>query len=218
MRLARAVRNGKGFTLVELAIVLVIIGIILGAVLKGQDLIASSKAKRIQKDMQGFEAMIWTYYDRTGRLPGDCNSNGIVNSTPPPGATGTAPSNNATPTADYCMNILQTSETMNAPFSDLRSVGIAPRGTPNTVLAKHQMNDFYAIGSATVNTITYNAIVVYGIPTWMAKMIDVSIDGTVSGTAGRVRQYTTAAAGSAWPNDANNDTITSLIYYYDKSP
>ena len=66
------IRNQKGFTLIELSIVLVIIGIILGAVLKGQELINNSKAKRIQSDLKGIEAMIWTYYDRKGRFPGDC--------------------------------------------------------------------------------------------------------------------------------------------------
>lgn len=55
-------RRVKGFTLVELAIVLVIIGIILGAILKGQDLIAQSRAKRVQNDLRGIEAIIWTYY------------------------------------------------------------------------------------------------------------------------------------------------------------
>ncbi|BAU24086.1 hypothetical protein THC_1726 [Caldimicrobium thiodismutans] len=70
--------RAKGFTLVELAIVLVIIGIILGAVLKGQELIANARAKRVQNDLRGLEAIIWTYYDRRGNLPGDTNNDGII--------------------------------------------------------------------------------------------------------------------------------------------
>ena len=77
------IRNQKGFTLIELSIVLVIIGIILGAVLKGQELINNSKAKRIQSDLKGIEAMIWTYYDRKGRFPGDCNLGGTYTYIPP---------------------------------------------------------------------------------------------------------------------------------------
>ncbi|NPA58431.1 MAG: prepilin-type N-terminal cleavage/methylation domain-containing protein, partial [Aquificae bacterium] len=49
----------KGFTLIELAIVLVIIGIILGAILKGQELIKNAQAKRVQNDMRGLEAAVW---------------------------------------------------------------------------------------------------------------------------------------------------------------
>ena len=65
------IRNSKGFTLVELAIVLVIIGIILGAVLKGQELVNSAKAKRAYNDVRGVTAAIYTYMDKYGlRLPG----------------------------------------------------------------------------------------------------------------------------------------------------
>lgn len=223
MRLARAIRNRKGFTLVELAIVLVIIGIILGAVLKGQDLIASSKAKRIQKDMQGFEAMIWTYVDRTGRMPGDCNSNGVIGYTPPLVATGigtaTPPSNLADPTQDYCANAATGEGDINRVFSDLRAANIAGYGTPNVILVKHQMNDFFKIGAtAAINGVQFNVIVAYGIPTWMARMIDVSIDGAEDGTTGRIRQYTAAAVGSAWPAINQNNTLTAVAYFYDRTP
>ena len=68
----KSIRNTKGFTLIEMAIVLVIIGIILGAVLKGQELINSAKSKRIYTDVQGVAAGIYTYMDKYGtRLPGD---------------------------------------------------------------------------------------------------------------------------------------------------
>ena len=70
--MTRTIRNAKGFTLVELAIVLVIIGIILGAVLKGQELINNAKAKRAYNDVRGVSAAIYTYMDKYGlALPGD---------------------------------------------------------------------------------------------------------------------------------------------------
>jgi len=61
----------KGFTLVELAIVLVIIGIILGAVLKGQEMIFNSKVKRVQSQIREIAAAFYTYYDKYGYYPGD---------------------------------------------------------------------------------------------------------------------------------------------------
>lgn len=63
--------NQKGFTLVELAIVLVIIGIMLGAVLKGQQLIENAKTKRIQSQMKEVAAAFYAYYDKYGYYPGD---------------------------------------------------------------------------------------------------------------------------------------------------
>ncbi|OIP95084.1 MAG: prepilin-type cleavage/methylation domain-containing protein [Piscirickettsiaceae bacterium CG_4_9_14_3_um_filter_43_564] len=66
----------KGFTLVEIAIVLVIIGLLLGGVLKGQELIANAKVKNVNNDAQGIIAAMLTYQDRYGVLPGDGNGDG----------------------------------------------------------------------------------------------------------------------------------------------
>jgi len=61
----------KGFTLIELAIVLVIIGLLLGGVLKGQGLITNAKIKRINRDFDGIAASVYSYLDRYGAMPGD---------------------------------------------------------------------------------------------------------------------------------------------------
>lgn len=64
-------QNQKGFTLVEIAIVLVIIGLLLGGVLKGQELIENSKIKSVTNDFDGISAAYYGYQDRTGLVPGD---------------------------------------------------------------------------------------------------------------------------------------------------
>lgn len=61
----------SGFTLVEIAIVLVIIGLLLGGVLKGQELINQAKIKNVSNDLNGIGAAIYGYQDRYKRLPGD---------------------------------------------------------------------------------------------------------------------------------------------------
>ena len=61
----------SGFTLVEIAIVLVIIGLLLGGVLKGQEMITSSKAKSLFADKSAFQAAYNTYNDRFRAIPGD---------------------------------------------------------------------------------------------------------------------------------------------------
>jgi len=70
----RKVRNQKGFTLVELAIVLVIIGIILAGIIKGQEMINNAKIKRAVGGAKEITAAIYTYYDRYGKYPGDDNT------------------------------------------------------------------------------------------------------------------------------------------------
>jgi prepilin-type N-terminal cleavage/methylation domain-containing protein len=64
-------RQNSGFTLVEIAIVLVIVGLLIGGVLKGQEMITNAKLKRIESDNAGIAAAMFSYQDRYLQLPGD---------------------------------------------------------------------------------------------------------------------------------------------------
>jgi len=102
-----------GFTLVEIAIVLVIIGLLLGGILKGQEMITQAKIKNIINDFNGVTVAVTSYQDRYRAIPGDDqnattrwttqapasgNGNGVIagvynaNDT---GGTGGAPANTA---------------------------------------------------------------------------------------------------------------------------
>jgi prepilin-type N-terminal cleavage/methylation domain-containing protein len=61
----------RGFTLVELAIVLVIIGLILGMAFKGKDLIDGAKVKNLQAQYNKIIAATNVFYERYGFYPGD---------------------------------------------------------------------------------------------------------------------------------------------------
>jgi len=64
-------KKQAGFTLVEIAIVMVIIGLLLGGVLKGQQIITNAKIKNIENDFTGITGAIYSYQDRYRALPGD---------------------------------------------------------------------------------------------------------------------------------------------------
>ncbi len=64
-------RKQSGFTLVEIAIVLVIIGLLLGGVLKGQELINSAKVKNFATDFRNIPVYIYGYQDKFKAIPGD---------------------------------------------------------------------------------------------------------------------------------------------------
>jgi prepilin-type N-terminal cleavage/methylation domain-containing protein len=61
----------KGFTLVEIAIVLVIIGLLLGGILKGQEMIVQARTKNVIADFSGVSAAYHGYQDRYRTMPGD---------------------------------------------------------------------------------------------------------------------------------------------------
>ena len=67
----KKMKDNSGFTLVEIAIVMVIIGLLIGGVLKGQEMIKNAKIKRVIKTSDEMRAAIFTYQDRFGYLPGD---------------------------------------------------------------------------------------------------------------------------------------------------
>jgi prepilin-type N-terminal cleavage/methylation domain-containing protein len=67
-------RRQSGFTLIEIAIVLVIIGLLLGGILKGQELINSARVKNLATDFRNIPVFIYAYQDKFKSLPGDDNA------------------------------------------------------------------------------------------------------------------------------------------------
>jgi prepilin-type N-terminal cleavage/methylation domain-containing protein len=65
-------RKAAGFTLIEIAIVLVIIGLLLGGVVKGQEPITSARVRSLIAQQDGIRAAFFGFQDRYRALPGDC--------------------------------------------------------------------------------------------------------------------------------------------------
>jgi prepilin-type N-terminal cleavage/methylation domain-containing protein len=68
----------RGFTLLEIVIVIVIIGFLLAGALKGQELITSAKVKRVAGQLDEVRTAYFGFQDRYKALPGDYLDAGAV--------------------------------------------------------------------------------------------------------------------------------------------
>lgn len=160
------------------------------------------------------------YYDMYGRWPGDCNRNGIIE----------AWVNHDVPTEkdyhsnpsyfDSCLDS-QTEADFDKVFGDLRRANLLPPNVSNRDSARHPFGHFFAVGFAgmdwTRNIHRPNIIVVYNIPVWTARMIDVMIDGSINSTAGRVRK-TEINAPDYSDMSISEDLKTHIAFYFDRLP
>lgn len=81
------ISSQKGFTLVELSIVLVIIGLIVSSVLVGQDLIRQGELRATVTQYEQFQAAVATFKTKYNGFPGDMDATGFFSGTVAPGTT-----------------------------------------------------------------------------------------------------------------------------------
>ena len=79
-------KSQQGFTLIEIAIVLVIIGLLLGGVLKGQELIQNARVRNIIAQQDGIKAAFFGFQDRYRGIPGDYLATSATTNIPGAGA------------------------------------------------------------------------------------------------------------------------------------
>jgi len=71
MNLKTVLNSRDGFTLVELAIVMIIIGLLIGGILKGQELVQSARVTATVAQIKGIQAAVLTFHDKYNAVPGD---------------------------------------------------------------------------------------------------------------------------------------------------
>jgi prepilin-type N-terminal cleavage/methylation domain-containing protein len=198
-----------GFTLVEIAIVLVIIGLLLGGILKGQEMITQAKIKNVVNDFNGITAAVNSYQDRYKALPGDdlnaptrWGANGIAgNGDGQIGAT--TDTYNLAPT-------ISTPKENNVFWLDLRLAGFVGGTTAATAVSSFQQPFNAANGIMGVqNTgmgFTSNIVCSSNLPDKIAIAVDTQMDDGTS-TTGQVRGLLQTA-----PSPITGATNPSVAY------
>jgi prepilin-type N-terminal cleavage/methylation domain-containing protein len=203
----------SGFTLVEIAIVLVIIGLLLGGILKGQEMITQAKIKNVMADFSGISAAYHGYQDRYRAIPGD-----DPGATRWPGAVAATNAGNGVVTGTY-NNACPTPLVAGSPetchfWSHLRLAGFVSGTGGNqpfnalTGMIGVQTGDG-AGGATMLNAAAgqgFSGLIICSanVPDKIAIAVDTQMDDGVSAT-GTVRSLLQAAPN---PNIGNNQVST----------
>jgi len=195
-------QNQKGFTLVEIAIVLVIIGLLLGGVLKGQELIENAKIKSVTQDFDNLSAAYYAYQDRVGEIPGDTDVAG-----------GTADGDiDATDSADAFWFDLRTQGFIDGAAVALAAGSVNNPGPTHDLAGTWSARPGAALTDANVadanGLFAVNHICASGIESFYAIGMDTKMDDG-NALTGKVRSATDAAntVGAAYTQDTTLRTV-----------
>lgn len=197
----------SGFTLIEIAIVLVIIGLLTGGVLKGQELITNAKVSNTITQMEELKAAVFGFQDRFRALPGDMGNastvvgnnavncgwscdNGLISPW-----RNTSLVTNHLLAAGFYAGAYNTAETNAAPTA--QNAPANPWGGPMFVA---YYNNYYSAGTATARNGVYTG---RSIPSTVMAEIDRKIDDGTPQTGSFRSAYPVATSascvtGNAW--------------------
>ncbi len=197
----RGIGGSQGFTLIEMAIVLIIIGIIIGAVVKGKDVIRSANQKKIYtKFVNSWRLAYLNFCDRTGMVLGDL--------TVPKDGEADGPT---------CTQLVDGDTANNPPnYYGILQVGLNAPTTNGTDFCTWRYTD--STGATHALTLTfkydsaatgkYNYMEITQIPNELCIALDTMIDGVTDGTSGDF--IGNATSGAAWGTPPENETTARL--------
>jgi len=209
----------SGFTLVEIAIVLVIIGLLLGGILKGQELINSAKVKNLAQDFKTVPLYIYGYQDRFKALPGD-DKNAVTNIT---GATLAGGGNTGNGVIDGDWQSETTTDESFLFWQHVRLGGFAPGattfGTPADLAAylpkNVEGNRMGITGGANMPINTLRGTFVFcssGLLGKYAKQLDATLDDGKT-DSGSVMVRANSAPGGASTAPLTNAQVDDALSY-----
>lgn len=186
--------NRRGFTLVELSIVLVIIGLIIGGVLTGQQIIQNARVTNALNTIQAYEAQFQTYVQNYGAIPGDDGS-----------APSRFPSANLPSTTGNSNGVLNgnfdsttsTDETVLV-WLDLRAAGLVKNQIGTSIQPPNPFNGIYGFqNGAFSGAFTTSVLCMNNVPASAAEAIDSRLDDGAPNSGNVQAMVSTGAQGEA---------------------
>lgn len=235
----------NGFSLIEIALALALMGVLVSMTLKSQELLEQYRENQFVAQVQTLIANVRAHRSSLGRWPGDCNRDGLVDSTfttlttepgmdleyvVPQSFTAAAGSAATYAAGNVCpQSTLLPFENVNVPFNELKLAGLTPFGEPNRKSANHGLTGFAYVGtfettasSATIEQ-RFNAVLLTDVPKQAARRLATAIDGH-DGTAaniGRVRRVNSDLHTFAKLWTAVDESETgriNVVVFFDRIP
>lgn len=192
--------NKAGFTLVELSIVLVIIGLIIGGVLTGQQIIQNARVTNALNTIQAYQAQFQTYVQNYGALPGD-DANAPSRF---PNAVPTTPvgDGNGILNGGQSFDSTTASDETRLLWADLRAAGLIKNqittGNSTAIQPPNPFNGIYGFqNGAFSGAFNTTVLCLNNVPLSAAQAIDSRLDDGSSNTGNVQAMASTATVGEA---------------------
>ena len=200
--------KNAGFTLVEIAIVLVIIGLLLGGVLKGQAMVENTKYKNFKQQIDSYRAAAYSFQDRYRALPGDF-AQASVKLTAPAGVTIQNGNGNGSVAGGYCGTA---NEEACIVWQHLILAGLIGGDAGATDATARRTHSYGGVISSISTGNWANGrnelkILMNGIPGEVAQRLDDELDDG-NATSGDVARY--GGSGATYNQNASLNVFVSL--------
>lgn len=248
--IARRKRSGarpsrlQGFTLLEVAVVLALLGVLATITFKSQELVEQYRQAQFVNSVRMLQAHIAAYKTAFGRLPGDCNRDGLMD-TPfvSPSALNADVYDYGIPTeltaaasvsTTYALGLLCPVSTLapfaqfNVALNELKWGGQTPSGEPNRKASAHGVGGFAYLGVFNINPglsrveDRFNAIVLSDVPIVAARRLAVALDGSDGAAANlnRVRRSDDLVSFAPLWTDTDETELKriTVVVFFDRIP
>ena len=121
----------RGFTLVEMSVTMAAAGLLFSAVTTGQELVDQAKATKFVNDVKTIEMQVQQYAQLKGRMPGDCDADGLIDYTADTNLVQSlrADTANNARASEYAYNLAQPTIPLDGIAASIQSNGCALQGT-----------------------------------------------------------------------------------------